>query len=86
MLLAKGPLEIDDGSGPEPVPLVSPVTRGTDQGQPFPMQVEDMLDDGAAVSSPAGTTFTSDALTSKTEQSSKPHVTEITAFLGLKEN
>lgn len=82
VLLAKGPLEVDDGSGPRPVPLV---TRGMDEGQPVPRQVEGALDDGAAVSALAGTTVTSDALTSKIEQVSGPQETEIMSFLGLKE-
>jgi len=88
VLLAKGPLEVDDGSGPKPVPLsplVPLVTRGTDEGQPVPRQVEDMLDNGAAVSALAGTTVTSEALTSKIEQASESQVTEIMSFLGLKE-
>lgn len=87
VLLAKGPLEVNDGSGPTPVPLVplAPlVTRGTDEEHPVPRHVEGMLGDGAAVSTLAGTTVNNVALTSKIEQNSEPQSTETMLFLGLK--
>lgn len=78
VLLAKGPRENDVGSGPRPVP---PVISGTDEGQPGPRQGVDVLDGSTAVRSLAGTIATSDALTSKTEQSIEPHVTEMISLL-----
>lgn len=87
VLLAKGPREVNDGSGPTPVPLVPLVplvTRGIDEEHPVPRHAEGMLGDGAAVRALAGTTVNNVALTSKIEQDSEPQFTETMLFLGLK--
>ena len=83
VLLAKGPLEIDDGSGPRPVPVVN---RGTDERHPAPRHGVDVLGQPVLVMSLPLKVVTSDELTSYAVQpSSEPHVIEIILLLGWKE-